>query len=122
MDESLRAAVELFNDGQFTAFQDSLETVVARTRATSERQFYTLLRHLAEALHQISNAEFESAEELIQPAMRKLEEYVPRFRGLNIEAFREDFSRVMNELHEVRSGRKREFGVDKLPRLRILAE
>jgi hypothetical protein len=122
MDESLRTAVALFNDGQFTAFQDSLENVVARTRATSERQFYTILRHLAEALHQISNAEFESAEGMIRPAMRKLEEYVPRFRGLNIEAFREDFSRVLAELQEVRSGRKREFGIDKLPRLRVLAE
>src|SRR6185369_12829324 len=113
MDESLRAAVDLFNAGRFTEFQDALETMVARTRAVSERQFYTLLRHMAEALHQISNAEFESAEALLFPAMRKLEEYVPRFRGMNIEAFRDDFRRVTTELQEVRSGRKREFGLDK---------
>jgi hypothetical protein len=122
MDESLRAAVDLFNAGRFTEFQDSLEVMVSRTRAASERQFYTLLRHLAEALHQISNAEFESAEALVKPAMRKLEEYVPRFRGINIEALREDFSRVMFELQEVRSGRKKEFRVDRLPRLRALPE
>ena len=122
MDESLRAAVDLFNAGRFTEFQDALEPMVARTRAVSERQFYTLLRHLAEALHQISNAEFESAQELLKPGMRKLEEYVPRFRGLNIEALREDFLRVTFELGEVRAGRKKEFGVDKLPRLRVLAE
>jgi len=122
MDESLKAAVDLFNAGRFTEFQDALEVMVSRTRAASERQFYTLLRHLAEALHQISNAELESAEALLKPGMRKLEEYVPRFRGLNIEAFREDFGRVMQELHEVRSGRTKEFRVDRLPRLRALPE
>ena len=34
MDESLRAAVELFNAARFTEFQDALETMVARTRAS----------------------------------------------------------------------------------------
>ena len=122
MDESLKAAVDLFNAGRFTEFQDALEVMVSRTRAASERQFYTLLRHLAEALHQISNAELESAEALLKPGMRKLEEYVPRFRGLNIEAFREDFGRVMQELNDVRSGRTKEFRVDRLPRLRAFPE
>ncbi len=122
MDESLRAAVELFNAARFTEFQDQLETLVARTRAASERQFYTLLRHFAEALHQIGNAEFESAEGLLVPALRKLEEYVPRFRGLNVEALREDLLQVTNELREVRAGRKTEFRIARLPRLRVLAE
>src|SRR5688500_1462290 len=109
MDESLRAAVDLFNAGRFTEFQDQLETLVARTRAASERQFYTLLRHFAEGLHQIGNAQFESAEALLLPAMRKLEDYVPRFRGLNVESLREDLLQVTNELREVRAGRKTEF-------------
>ena len=122
MDESLRAAVEMFNAGHFTEFQDQLETLVARTRAASERQFYTLLRHFAEALHQTGNAQFESAEALLVPALRKLEEYVPRFRGLNVESLREDLLVVATELREVRSGRKAEFRVPRLPRLRVLAE
>jgi hypothetical protein len=122
MDERLRAAVDLFNAGRFTEFQDALEVMVARTRAASERQFYTLLRHLAEALHQISNAELESADELLKPAMRKLEEYLPRFRGINTSDLRDDFGRVTQELQEVRAGRKRELRLDRLPRLRALPE
>jgi hypothetical protein len=121
MDETLRAAVESFNAARFTEFQDQLEGVVARTRAASERQFYTLLRHFAEALHHIGNAHFEAAEALIVPSMAKLEEYVPRFRGLNVESLREDLLQVTNELRDIRAGRKTEFRA-RLPRLRIIAE
>src|SRR5215471_19982174 len=104
MDDALREAVELFNASHFTEFQDALEGIAARTRAASELHFYTLLGHLAEGLHQIGNAQFESAEATLTPALRKLESYVPRFRGLNIEALREDRLLVLNALREVRAG------------------
>jgi hypothetical protein len=120
MDEALRKAVEHFNAARFTEFQDALEGVVARTRAASEWQFYTLLRHLAEGLHQVGNAQFESAEATIVPALRKLEEFVPRFRSINVEALREDFMQVLNELREVRAGRTNEFRIHHLPRIRLL--
>ncbi len=122
MDDALRDAVALFNDGRFTEFQDALETVAATTRAPSERQFYTNLARLAEALHQLSNGALEDAEALLGPALRKLDEFVPRFRGLNTEALREDFRRVVAELREVRSGKKAELALTRLPRLRFLPE
>jgi hypothetical protein len=122
MDEGLRKAVELFNAARFTEFQDSLEGISVRTRAASELHFYTLLGHLAEGLHQIGNAQFESAEATLTPALRKLEAYVPRFRGLNIEALREDLLHVLNALRELRAGHRTELGLERLPRLRALPE
>jgi hypothetical protein len=122
MDEGLRKAVELFNTAHFTEFQDSLEGISARTRAASELHFYTLLGHLAEGLHQIGNAQFESAEATLTPALRKLEAYIPRFRGLNIEALREDLLHVLNALREIRAGHRTELGLSRLPRLRALPE
>ena len=55
MDEKLRAAVDLFNDGRFSDFQDAMEALTSTTRAASERQFYTLLNKLSEALLQLSD-------------------------------------------------------------------
>jgi hypothetical protein len=77
--ESLGAAVQLFNDGRFAEFQDALEGLTSATRAPSERQFYTLLDHLAEALLQLSDGDLEDAEALISSGLRKLDEFVPRF-------------------------------------------
>jgi hypothetical protein len=122
MDDALRDAVALFNGGRFTEFQDALETVAGATRAPSERHFYTNLSRLAEALHQLSVGDLEDAEALLGPALRKLDEFVPRFRGLNTEALREDFRRVVTELREVRGGRKAELELGRLPRLRFLPE
>jgi hypothetical protein len=120
MDAPLRNAVTLFNQQRFVEFQDALEAVAGATRAPSERQFYTVLSTLAEALHQVSNHELQKAEETLGPALRKLDEFVPRFRGLNVEALREDFQRALTEVREVRAGRKPELDPKHLPRLRIL--
>lgn len=122
MDESLKAAVDLFNVGRFSEFQDALAAVAAKTRATSERHFYTLLDNLAEALLQLSDGDIEEAEALVAASLRKLDEYVPRFRGLNVEALREDFRRLLVELRDVRAGRKADPAPSRLPRLRFLPE
>ena len=120
MDESLRVAVELFNDRRFSEFQDALEGMISGTRAASERQFYTVLDNLAESMLQLSDGDVVEAEEIIASALRKVDEFVPRFRGINTDALREDFRRVLLELREVRAGRKDELAPSKLPRLRIL--
>jgi hypothetical protein len=122
MDELLRKAVDLFNAQRFTEFQDALEGIAARTRAASELHFYTLLGHLAEGLHQIGNAKFESAEALLQPAVRKLEDYLPRFRGLHVESLREDFLQVMGALREARASGRSELRLERWPRLRALPD
>jgi len=120
--ESLGAAVELFNDGRFAEFQDALEGLTSATRAPSERQFYTLLDHLAEALLQLSDGDLEDAETLISSGLRKLDEFVPRFRGLNVAALRDDFQRVLGELRDVKAGKKLDLAPSRLPRLRVLPE
>ncbi len=122
MNESLRAAVTLFNHGRFVEFQDALEGVAGSTRAPSERQFYRSLSLLAEALHQLSNHELDKAEQTLGRFLRKLDEFLPRFRGLNVEALRDETSRTMVEIREVRAGRKTEFDPKHLPRLRVLPE
>ena len=122
MHDSLRAAVELFNDGRFAEFQDALEGLTSATRAPSERQFYTLLDHLAEALLQLSDGDLEDAESLISSGLRKLDEFVPRFRGLNVAALRDEFQRVLGELRDVKAGKKPDLAPSRLPRLRVLPE
>lgn len=122
MEEPLKKAVELFNDGRFSEFQDALEAMTSGTRAASERHFYTILDNLAEAMLQLSDGDLKDAEEMISSALRKLDEFLPRFRGLNTEALREDFRRILVEIREVQAGRKFELAPSKLPRLRFLPE
>jgi hypothetical protein len=122
VDEKLGAAVELFNDGRFSDFQDAMEALTSTTRAASERQFYALLNNLAEALLQLSDGDVQDAEEMVAASLRKLDDFVPRFRGLNVEALREDFRRVLVELRDVRAGRKSDAAPSRMPRLRILPE
>jgi hypothetical protein len=122
MDEALRSAVDLFNAGRFSEFQDALGVVAAETRAPSELHFYSVLDQLAEALLQLSDGDVADAESMVAAALRKLDEFVPRCRGLNVEALREDFHRVLVELRDVRAGRKAECAPSRLPRLRVLPE
>jgi hypothetical protein len=122
VDDKLRAAVQLFNDGSFSEFQDAMEGLTSTTRAASERQFYGLLNKLAEALLQLSDGDLQDAEEIVAASLRKLEDFVPRFRGLNVESLREDFRRVLVELREVRAGRRTEAAPSRMPRLRVLPE
>jgi len=122
VDEALREAVELFNSGRFSEFQDAMEKVSSATRAPSERHFYALLGNLAESLLQLSDGDLADAEAMIGQALRKLDEFLPRFRGLNVEGLRDDFRNVIVELREVRAGRKTEWAPSRLPRLRVLPE
>lgn len=122
MNEALQKAVALFNSGHFAEFQDALDAMTSSTRASSERQFYTLLKNVAEALLQLSDGDVEDAESMIGSALRKMDEFVPRFRGLNVEALREDIQRLLGELRESRAGRRAEPAPSRLPRLRILPE
>ena len=114
--------MELFNDGRFSDFQDAMEALTSTTRAASERHFYALLNNLAESLLQLSDGYVQDAEEMVAAALRKLDDFVPRFRGLNVEALREDFRRVVVELRDVRAGRKADAAPSRMPRLRILPE
>jgi hypothetical protein len=122
VDESLRAAVVLFNNARFVEFQDTLEGVAVPTRAPSERQFYRILSLLAEGLHQLSNHELDKAEEALGRFLRKVDGYVPRFRGLNVESLREEVRRTVVEIRDLRAGKKAEFDPKHLPRLRVLPE
>jgi hypothetical protein len=122
VEDALRHAVDLFNNGRFSEFQDAMERLAAGTRAVSERQFYGLLGKLAESLLQLSDGDVADAEGMIGQALRKLDEFMPRFRGLNVEGLRDDFRNVIVELREVRAGRKTEWAPSRLPRLRVLPE
>ena len=118
MDEGLGTAVELFNAGRFAEFQNALEGLISSTRATSERQFFAVLDNLAESLLQLSDGDVGEAEAILNQALRKLDEFVPRFRGLNIEALREDFRTLLLELREKRNHPGADIAPSKLPRLR----
>lgn len=120
MDEALGKAVELFNQGRFAAFQDALDSMTSSTRASSERKFYTVLKNLAEALLQLSDGDVEDASGMLKAVLVRLDDFMPRFRGLNVAALREDLQRVFAELRESREGRRQEIAPSKLPRLRAV--
>jgi hypothetical protein len=122
MDGGLPEAVRLFNEGRFSEFQDALEAMTSGTRASSERAFYTLLNKLAEALLQLSDGDVDDAAEILSTSLRKLDEFLPRFRGLNTEALRDEFRRVLLELRDVKEGKRTEFAPSRLPRLRFLPQ
>jgi hypothetical protein len=122
MSSGLHEAVRLFNEGRFSEFQDALESMTSGTRAPSERQFYTLLNKMAEALLQLSDGDVDESAEILSASLRKLDEFLPRFRGLNTEALRDDFRRVLLELRDVKEGRRAEFAPSRMPRLRFLPE
>jgi hypothetical protein len=120
VDEALQKAIALFNDGQFAKFQDALDSMTSHTRASSERQFYTVLKNLAEALLQLSDGDVEDASGMLKVVLVRLEDFLPRFRGLNVAALREDLQRLFAELRESREGRRQEIAPTKLPRLRVV--
>ena len=115
-------AVGLFNSARFAEFQDALDAMTSGTRAASERQFYVVLKNVAEALLQMSDGDLADAESMLAVALRRLEEFQPRFRGLNIAAFAEDLQRLMGEIREMRAGRLADHAPTRLPRLRVLPE
>jgi hypothetical protein len=122
VDDSLRSAVALFNNGRYAEFQNALESFISGTRAASERRFYTLLNNVSEGLLRLSDGSVREAEELIAQALSKLDPFRPRFRGLNLDDFRDDLQRLLVEIRDVREGRRADLAPSKLPRLRVLPE
>jgi hypothetical protein len=118
--DALQRAVELFNNARFAEFQDALDAMTSDTRAASERQFYVVLKNVAEALLQLSDGDLADAEGMLGAALRRLDEFRPRFRGLNIAALAEDLQRLIGEIRDMRAGRKEDHAPTKLPRLRVL--
>lgn len=122
VNEALVNAVGLFNSARFAEFQDALDAMTSGTRAASERQFYVVLKNVAEALLQMSDGDLADAEAMLSVALRRLEEFLPRFRGLNVAALTEDLQRLVGEIREMRAGRQHDHAPTRLPRLRVLPE
>jgi hypothetical protein len=120
VDDALRKAIDLFNQGRFAEFQDALDGMTSGTRASSERQFYTVLKNLAEALLQLSDGDVEDASTMLKTVLVRLDDFVPRFRGLNVAALREELQRLFAELRESREGRRQEIAPSRLPRIRVV--
>lgn len=118
VDENLRAAIELFNNGRYDQFQDAMMKLMAGTRASSERQFYGVLDKLAESLVQLGDADHADAEALLGPALRRLDEFLPRFRGINVAALKHDFEQLLLEVRDIRLTEER--APSRVPRIRIL--
>jgi hypothetical protein len=117
VNEALLRAVELFNNGRFAEFQDALDAMTSTTRASSERQFYTVLKNIAEGLLQLGDGDLADAETLLRASHRRLEEFLPRFRGLNVASLREDLQHLVGEM---RTEGREEKAPSRLPRLRVL--
>ena len=55
------------------------------------------------------------------PGFTLTHEFMPRFRGVNVEALREDFRNVLVELREKRKEPAAEIAPSRLPRLRSVS-
>jgi len=120
LDDPLRLAIQLFNEGRFSEFQDAVEAFTSTTRAPSERAFYTVLKNLAEALIQLGDGDLRETEQIVTAALRKLDEFLPRYREINVVALRDEFRTLLLEVREVLGGRRSEHVPPRLPRLRVL--
>jgi hypothetical protein len=70
----------------------------------------------------LSDGDLADAEAMLSAALRRLEEFLPRFRGLNVAALGEDLQKLVGEIREMRAGRREEHAPTRLPRLRVLPE
>jgi hypothetical protein len=120
LDDPLRDAIQLFNEGRFSEFQDAVEAFTSTTRAPSERAFYTVLKNLAESLIQLGDGDLGETEQIVTAALRKLDEFLPRYREINVVALRDEFRTLLLEVREARDGRRSEHVPPRLPRLRVL--
>jgi hypothetical protein len=120
LDDSLGKAIELFNEGRFSDFQDAVEAFTSTTRAPSERAFYTVLKNLAEALIQLGDGDLVETEQMVTAALRKLDQFLPRYRGINVTALRDELRTLLLEVREARGGTRSEHLPPRLPRLRVL--
>jgi len=120
LDDPLRLAIQLFNEGRFSEFQDAVEAFTSTTRAPSERAFYTVLKNLAEALILLGDGDLRETEQIVTAALRKLDEFLPRYREINVVALRDEFRTLLLEVREARDGRRSEYIPPRLPRLRVL--
>jgi hypothetical protein len=120
MDESFGNAIQLFNDGHFSEFQDVVETFTSGTRSPSERAFYTVLKNLAESLIQLGDGDLSETMQILTSALRKLDEFLPRYRDVNVMALRDEFRSLLLEVRDAQEGRRKESVPSRLPRLRVL--
>ena len=120
LDDPLRHAIQLFNEGRFPEFQDALEAFTSTTRAPSERAFYTLLKNLAESLIQLGDGDLAETEQIVTAALRKLDEFLPRYREINVVALRDDLRTLLLEVRDAREGKRSRDVPPRLPRLRVL--
>jgi hypothetical protein len=94
----LRKAIELFNEGRFSDFQDAVESFTSTTRA-SERAFYRA-QEPGRGAHPARRRDLGETEQMVTAALRKLDQFLPRYRGINVVALRDDFRTLLLAVRE----------------------
>ena len=82
----LQAAANLFNEGRFLAAHEVLDDLWEETQGP-EAEFYKGLIQACIALHHFQKGNLEGAAKLYRGHRRLLAGYLPRHRGLDLEAF-----------------------------------
>ena len=91
---SFRAAVQLFNDARYLAAHELFDELWEAGEGV-EADFYKGLVQAAVALHHFEEGNLEGAVKLYRGHRRSLAGYLPRHRGVNVEAFLTDMQRFL---------------------------
>lgn len=121
--EAYLEGIRLFNERQFFECHDVLEELWDETLG-DEKQFYQGLIHAAVALFHFETGNLGGARKMYDSTRRYLLPYTPRYAGIDLDRFLDDFRHCFRELLE--SGPEYPFHVklrdDRIPVLHFSAE
>ena len=118
---ALARAVELFNDGSYHDAHEVLEELWLATQGT-DSDFFKGLIQACIALHHLREDNPDGARKLYSGHRRLLAAYLPRHRGLDVEALLAEMQRVLSPVVRARPGAQGRFDPDNRPRMELLGE
>src|SRR6266550_1185858 len=93
-ESAYRAGLDLIRSGEYFAAHEELENVW-RAAGADERDFFQGLVHVAVAWYQAGRGRRIGTERQLEKAIRRLEPFGPRHRGVDVEP-------LLDQLHELR--------------------
>lgn len=113
---TLRAGLELFDDGRYLAAHELFEELWEETEGP-EADFFKGLIQAAIALHHFETGNLDGASKLYTGHRRCLSSYLPTHAGLDLERFLGDMQTFLRPVLERRPGTRVAFERELRPRL-----
>lgn len=105
VEDHFRVGIELFNRGEFfEAHEEMEEAMNSLQEDTSDWDFYLGLLRAAVANHKLSQGLFLSASVHLRAALKFLEPYADRHRGLRLREFRSALTAELARIEALPAG------------------